>query len=206
MLYSNYRIPIEPRQTPDGPFTGAIMGKFESGSRRFYLEASRSKVGHFIKGNRPDLLLSVERSDPSLHRWKVAKTFRQTTHLILSSRPSADHLHNTGIILAPRGQTLNLLDHATSGRLTRADWQIVLVEASPGDAFVVCIRTDHGTARSCYVVGDSEVIEATPEDFPSVYAKQLEHLDHIQRRHSTADIKGEWRNLLTPNLQGTPLF
>lgn len=206
MLYSNFRIPIEPRRTPDGDFSGAIMGKFESGSRRFYLEASRNKVGRFIKGDRPDLSLSVDQSDPSQHRWKVIKSRRQTNHLILSSRRPDGQDYGTGVIMAPAGQAIHLLDYAASGRLTHANWQIALLEASPGDVFSICIHAHDGYARYHYIVGDREVIEPSTEEFVDVYEQQIEKLKHIQRRHNVADLKGEWINIFAPNLKGTVLF
>lgn len=206
MLYSNFRIPIEPRRTPDGDFSGAIMGKFESGSRRFYLEASRNKVGRFIKGNRPDLSLSVDQSDPSQHRWKVIKSRRQTSHLILSSSRPDGRDYGTGVILAPAGQTVNLLDHATSGRLTHADWQVALLEVSPGDVFSICIHTREGYVRYHYIVGDREVIEPLTGEFVDAYKQQLAKLQRIQCRHNVTEIKREWINIFVPNLKGTVLF
>lgn len=206
MLFSNFHIPIEPRRTPDGDFNGAIMGKFERGSRRFYLEASRNKVGRFIKGNRPDLTLSIDQSDPSRHRWKVSKSLRQTHYLILSSRRPDGQDYGTGTILAPAGQVINVIDYATSGRLTHADWQIALLKVSPGDVFSICVHAYDGYTRYHYIVGDREVIGPSTDEFVGAYEQQLEKLKHIQCRHNVADLKGEWINILAPNLKGTVLF
>lgn len=58
MLYSNFHIPIAHRQTPEGNFNGAVIGQFQTGACRFYLEAPR-KVGRFIKGSGPTFLSPV---------------------------------------------------------------------------------------------------------------------------------------------------
>lgn len=205
MLYSNYRIPIEPRQTPEGDFRGAIMGQFQTGSRRFYLEAPR-KAGNFIKGNRPDLVIDRDLSRSERSIWRVVKTARRATYLILSSRRPDGQDFGTGFILAPAEQPVKLVDYATSGRTTHAAWQVALVEAAPGDIFVVGVRTNQGTTYSCYIVGDNQIIETAKDKLIDGYATQLDQLERTQRHHTTADLQGYWSDILAPCAGNCRLF
>ena len=205
MLYSNFRIPIEPRQTPEGDFRGAVMGQFQTGSRRFYLETPR-KAGNFIKGDRPDLSVIADTSKPEQHIWHIAKTARATAHLILSSRHFDEKDFGTGCILAPAGQSVQLVDYATSGRATHASWQVVLLEASPGDVFVVRIHTNQGALYRCYIVGNNQVIEAAKEELAMSYEQQLTRMDCAQCRYTVVDLQDYWSNVLAPHAGDCRLF
>ncbi len=209
MLYSNFRIAIEPRQTPEGDFNGAIIGQFQAGSRRFYLEAPR-KVGRFIKGNRPDLSISRKLSHPDQSIWRVAKTAKNaqsaSVHLVLSSRHPGGLDSGTGRILVPTAQPAQLIASATNGRLTQTCWQVALLEATPGDVFMVVIRAGQWSTFLCYIVGHNQIIEVSRDELPDCYAAQLSQLDHTQRRHTTADLQGGWRDLLDPHSVPVRLF
>ena len=205
MLYSNFRIPIEPRQTPEGNFRGAVMGQFQAGSRRFYLETPR-KAGNFIKGDRPDLSVITDTSKPERHIWHIAKTARATAHLILSSRHFDEKDFGTGCILAPARQSVQVVDYATSGRATHASWQVVLLDASPGDIFVVRIHTNRSVLHRCYIVGDKQVIEVAKESLAASYETQLDQMKRTQCRHAAVDLQDYWSNVLAPHAGNCRLF
>lgn len=218
MLFSNYRVGIEPRDTPEGNLNCAVMGEFYAGSRRFYLEAPR-KVGKFIKGDRPDLSISDASSRPDLHIWRVIKVARPSIHLLLSSRHHNPRVDNIGSILAPAGQAVELIDHATSSKTARSTWQVALLAATPGDVFAVELQplpkptkstraaTPPNPARYFYLVGNRTVIEVTQNELKDSYAKLLSELERVQLHHTTADlVGGGWQNLTSPRAPVRALF
>lgn len=205
MLYANFHIPIAHRQTPEGNFNGAVIGQFQTGACRFYLEAPR-KVGRFIKGERSDLSISHDLSRPDYHIWRVSKTATGGSYLILSSRRPDGRDFGTGYIMAPAEQPVKLIDYAHSGRLTHAAWQVALLEVSPGDVFVVRIHANQETTHACYIVGDKRIIEVSKDELIESYEAQHSQLERAQRRHTAVDLRGYWSGVIHPHTGNCRLF
>ncbi len=214
MLFSNYRINIRPRETPEGSFNGAIMGEFEAGSRRFYLSVSR-KSGKFIMGNRSDLALIHGGSRPDAHVWRIDKRKRESTpYLILSSRRTDRCLGAyQSRILAPESQTIQLVDYATSPRYSTAPvWQVVFLEAAPGDIFAVSnISLTRGvkTHRLRFYIVDTfqvKMVEPENDSVLGAYQKTIAAMRKAQRHYTEQDVKAPWANVLTPITPPIHLF
>lgn len=181
-LYSNFRIGIAQRKTPEGDFNGAVFGEYWAGNRLFYLSAPR-KAGQFIKFNRPDLTLERK---PSEKVWRVHKRRDNKMFLILSSRPDERNRSGaSGTIIAPIGQSVKLLDCARTHYATGGSWDVALLQAQPGDIFATRISACGRPRYHFYLVASNrEVVEATTDHFAEAYRKVMKSLD---RKYADAE-------------------
>jgi len=170
LLFSNFRIRLEPCETPEGNFNGAVFGEHQAGNKLFCLSAPR-KAGHFIELNRADLTIS-RGTDNTI--WRVRKRRDSKIYLILSSRPSYRNRQSiSGTILAPTGQIVKRLDYARSSYTTGTHWDVALLQAQPGDIFATRISAAGRARYHFYLVARTEVIDATAEHFADAYRKQM---------------------------------
>ena len=72
-------------------------------------------------------------------------------YVIISSKPEEDN--GRGLISAPEGQIVNLIDYAVGPTEENPHWNVAVLKAQPGDAFCVQ-RTDR--RESTYYVVDGE--------------------------------------------------
>lgn len=199
MIATNFRIDIAPRKLFDLEFNGAILGE-GVGNHTFYLSAPR-KAGHYLIGSRWDLSLG-DRDDNGI--WRIVKSCSSRIALILSSKPDGADARNyetqfpNGRILAPAGQTHELLEYSRSARPNGVRWNEVLLEAHPGQIFAVDVIGPR-PYRRFYLVARREVIEVKPNIVSDSYRGLLHDL-----RLPYDCVEGEildrpWCNVIKPS-------